>query len=83
MEIYGQKENSLVGSFKEGQGPQRAVEPVMMMMIDIHKYLSYFLEIQGVKVIMKNFSEKTNKRQRFINPCKSSQIREKQRKNYK
>ena len=29
---HGQEEYSLVGSFKEGQDPQRAAEPVMMMM---------------------------------------------------
>ena len=36
--VHGEEENSLIDTFKEVQGPQRAVEPVMMMMIMDTKY---------------------------------------------
>ena len=36
--IHGEEENSLIDTFKEVQRPQRAVEPVMMMMIVDTKY---------------------------------------------
>ena len=48
MEAYGQEENSLVESFKTGQGPQRAVEPVMMM-INEENFLLY--EIQRITYV--------------------------------